>query len=1184
MANTYKLTINDIPKDNTNLEFSYNQNGGSTQTLSIDRKNYICTLKEFSYTKAIYQPGEIQIELQLRKQSNTIISFSEVKTIHNAFIKKFLQLQYTGNEPLNIAENYYTFDVKIEKKGSGKPLTVQIQAFDPLKFLALDKFCMAYTCKKLIKDIIINSEVWPDDIPQKLIYKFKSNDIIEKEIKKSNSAIKSLDEEINNLKDEIKKLDEEIKKLKKEKKETEKKEKEKEKKEKLYEKKVKEKEEKLKEKKEEKKEEAFVISNAHFLTYQNNTKEFIQPYLVQYNESFLDFLVRVTNRCGEFFYYEGGKIHIGWEKTEPITIKEYVSVKFPQEISTAWTNNAIADIHNDYTREDGKNLKNATSPKVMRDSELASDENLAKIPPKDKYTSWQDFALFPGCYLVSNVSEALNSANLIEMIEFFFFNTAASSTNNKQLSDIANDAYEKSNFNSNELYFTERQNGNDLHPFSTNDTNKSANSLTAYCLDFYTNIRNGIEAAERSRLQIELGDHFYGTSLGSLIQFEGDEQQYIVVRIVNQIKSQDNNEGETLNIEVIPYTEGENVYPPSAHVEAIRSAKAQRAIVTHNQDPLKMNRVRVRYPWQGDSKDSTPWIRIALPMASDGSGFNFLPEVGDEAIINYENGNIEKPYVEGMVYSGGQTVPCDFKRTSGRVISSVNGHSIIFSDPGKMNPVHSLSPALSTISTFIGTPIFSIDDRKAAGGIELTDEYGFYSISMSSDKRAISVDSPFGKVDINAFTGITISAPNGNVRIEGKNIDIVAGNNLSISSGNNINTEFWPFKWGNEGFEETIDGKEFGMDLLKTTLGKFSPIDMKLIRTIMETFLRPIGGTMLIKSNRYLRLEAGKGSANLFGREFIKQRWINSVSTSGALTHNRATKDFKEEFTEGIRENINIGSLKAEIDRHFNAHKNNHREINNAKNDFERQAQNVNNDFNKTTTAVEIIEQHKKPKFEIKKLSRKSPRKAGLEQLALQINQSASALYKQVENATKDKVWKNCIKSCPKPLKKVFDNNKIKALMDEVISPAYYLQNDGTYRDYNDNVAIDKTAKRKVLQKALEILVNEHNNKNPFKITLPNGNPNHVNDQSWDSWVDQIGMTVQTQPQSSSPKDFFMKTWNFNFGDWMEQYAWDSTDDGKILISEKKGETLHIDQGMLQAHTFQVPNNELASLKDSLKN
>ena len=1090
---------------------------------------------------------------------NGSLSFSDIEAAHNLLMSKYINVEFqdslTDSETFYIAELFRVFDVQVEKRmASGDTLSVVVKAFDPLKHLTLDKFCSAYTCKKLIKDVIMNEKVWPVMAPVN----------IKDELTNAKTAM----EEINKLKYELQTQDNaQAEKTKKE---------------------IKEKEEK-----------SFIVTNTSFLTYSDNKNktftEFIQPYLVQYNESFLDFIVRVTNRCGEFFYFESGKIHIGWEKTEPVTIRKFDSITFPKEVSTAWAENSIADIHNDYTLKENKNLKNTEAPDQFRDFELASDENLRSIPEKGQYTSWKDFALFPGCFLVSLVSDALCSQNLADIIADLGISTAAKMSNSVMLSKQANDGYETQNFGGE--YKEERTNDKEIFPFSTSDTNKSVDFPIAYSLEYYTKIRNEVAKAERSRIKVGLGDNFYPVSLGSMIKFEGDSQLYIVVSIESRIGGNPGEGGfpcgENFGIEIIPYKEKSIAYPVSAHVSPIRTSKAQRAIITHNQDPLKLNRVRVRYPWQGktdskdeltSSEDSTPWISIALPMASNGSGFNFLPEVGDEAIINYESGNIERPYVEGMVYSGGQTVPCDFKRTSGRVISSVNGHSIIFSDPGKMNPVHSLSPALSTISTFIGTPIFSIDDRKAAGGIELTDEYGFYSISMSSDKRAISVDSPFGKVDINAFTGITISAPNGNVRIEGKNIDIVAGNNLSISSGNNINTEFWPFKLSKKGFEETIDGKEFGMDLLKTTLGKFSPIDMKLIRTIMETFLRPIGGTMLIKSNRYLRLEAGKGSANLFGREFIKQRWINSVSTSGALTHNRATKDFKEEFTEGIRENINIGSLKAEIDRHFNAHKNNHREINNAKNDFERQAQNVNNDFNKTTTAVEIIEQHKKPKFEIKKLSRKSPRKAGLEQLALQINQSASALYKQVENATKDKVWKNCIKSCPKPLKKVFDNNKIKALMDEVISPAYYLQNDGTYRDYNDNVAIDKTAKRKVLQKALEILVNEHNNKNPFKITLPNGNPNHVNDQSWDSWVDQIGMTVQTQPQSSSPKDFFMKTWNFNFGDWMEQYAWDSTDDGKILISEKKGETLHIDQGMLQAHTFQVPNNELASLKDSLKN
>ena len=168
MANTYKLTINDIPKENLNLELTYNQKDESTQTLSINNTNYKCTLNKFSYKKAIYQPGEIHIELQVGKESNAAISFSEVKDIHNAFIGKFFQLQYTGKKSLNIAERYYTFDVKIEKQGSGKPLTVKIQAFDPLKFLALDKYCMAYTCKKLVTDIITKIDIWPNNLPKKL--------------------------------------------------------------------------------------------------------------------------------------------------------------------------------------------------------------------------------------------------------------------------------------------------------------------------------------------------------------------------------------------------------------------------------------------------------------------------------------------------------------------------------------------------------------------------------------------------------------------------------------------------------------------------------------------------------------------------------------------------------------------------------------------------------------------------------------------------------------------------------------------------------------------------------------------------------------------------------------------------------------------------------------------------------
>ena len=45
-------------------------------------------------------------------------------------------------------------------------------------------------------------------------------------------------------------------------------------------------------------------------------QEHIFPYLVQYNESYYDFLKRITNRWGEFLYYEDGK----WIETAPLEI------------------------------------------------------------------------------------------------------------------------------------------------------------------------------------------------------------------------------------------------------------------------------------------------------------------------------------------------------------------------------------------------------------------------------------------------------------------------------------------------------------------------------------------------------------------------------------------------------------------------------------------------------------------------------------------------------------------------------------------------------------------------------------------------------------------------------------------------------------------------------------------------
>lgn len=902
---SYTLTIHNVPQENNNIELSYNSNDGrSTESTIIGNSTWTYTLQSLSYSKAIYKPGELIFKLQ-------ITGCSGVNAIYSTFKGKKIELTaQADNKSSSIAKDYYIFGIQIEKKGNVYYAT--FQAYDPFKFLTLDTYCKAYTGKKFIQDIFLNKELWPNNITDKNLKGISIEDI-----DATQKKIKELNEQIEKETDTEKKKE--------------------------LEKQRNEEEENLVVKKGQ----FIIIPKAKYLTYKmgSETKEFIQPYLVQYNESFFDFLVRVSNRCGEFLYYEDGYFNIGWEKKtkkdkddkeqDDITpITEYVSVNFSDETATAWKENYIVSSHHNYPlinkdnrikryptllpldeeklqTEYGKgyNVEEKGGGKIditgtdqsgtpitikdksrsdyevnvadlqCQDSYLASDENLVSLPPKDKYTKWGDFALWPGCYLINVFTDIVNSANIAEAIANVTFSTFATSMSSLALAADANNNYETEYFNNeNDIYKKERKNGDHIHPFSTSEENKNTtlSSYVTFSLEFYETVRKGIETNERSRIQIALGDHFYPLTLGSLIELDGEK--YIVV----QMNGCANSGTETLDIEVIPYKENEFVFPPAAPVGPIREAKAQRAFITHNTDPLKMNRVRVRYPWQGQTEDPTPWIRIALPMASDGSGFNFLPQIGDEAIINYENGNIEKPYVEGMLYTRAaeedeSTVPYAFKQDKARVISSVNGHSIIFSDPpASTNVFNGLIPLWKTINSFYPTVLkgkLPDYNKKAMGGIEFTDEHGLYSISMSSDKRAISIDSPLGKVDINAFTGITISAPNGNVRIEGKNIDIVAGNNLSISSGNNIASHFWHMKdkkW-KEGW------KDFGKTMGTDVLSKIEVIDMNLIRTALETIVRPCGGTMLIKSNRYLCFEAGKGEAQIAGRQTVKQLGLRNT-------------------------------------------------------------------------------------------------------------------------------------------------------------------------------------------------------------------------------------------------------------------------------------------------------------------
>ncbi|NGM68011.1 phage tail protein [Natronolimnobius sp. AArcel1] len=189
-------------------------------------------------------------------------------------------------------------------------------------------------------------------------------------------------------------------------------------------------------------------------------------------------------------------------------------------------------------------------------------------------------------------------------------------------------------------------------------------------------------------------------------------------------------------------------------------------IVTDNDDPKDLGRVKLRFPWR-DADDESYWARIATPMAGDEYGTYFLPEVDDEVLVAFENGDIHEPYVIGSLWNGEQKPP---RRNEGhnntREIRSRSDHTIAFddSDDGSI-----------TIRTSDGHEIV-VDDSSGSETVAIRDDRG---------KNTITLDSSSGRISIEADDELDLSASK--ISIDGtKSVEISGGTDVDISSKNTI--------------------------------------------------------------------------------------------------------------------------------------------------------------------------------------------------------------------------------------------------------------------------------------------------------------------------------------------------------------------------------------------------------------
>jgi phage protein D len=106
------------------------------------------------------------------------------------------------------------------------------------------------------------------------------------------------------------------------------------------------------------------------------------------------------------------------------------------------------------------------------------------------------------------------------------------------------------------------------------------------------------------------------------------------------------------------------------------------AIVTNNNDPSQLGRVKLKFPWLSDSFESD-WAPMSQLGAGPKSGAVFLPEVDDEVLVGFDHGDMSRPYVIGGLHNGvdkpvlGEDL-FDNGKVKRRGIVSRNGHHLIF--------------------------------------------------------------------------------------------------------------------------------------------------------------------------------------------------------------------------------------------------------------------------------------------------------------------------------------------------------------------------------------------------------------------------------------------------------------------------------------------------------------------------
>jgi len=102
----------------------------------------------------------------------------------------------------------------------------------------------------------------------------------------------------------------------------------------------------------------------------------------------------------------------------------------------------------------------------------------------------------------------------------------------------------------------------------------------------------------------------------------------------------------------------------------------------------KHGRVKIHFHWDRDSKkdeNSSCWVRVASPWAGKGWGMINIPRIGQEVIVDFLEGDPDRPIITGRVYNAEQVPP--YELPANQTQSGIKSRSSKGGGPDNFNEI-----------------------------------------------------------------------------------------------------------------------------------------------------------------------------------------------------------------------------------------------------------------------------------------------------------------------------------------------------------------------------------------------------------------------------------------------------------------------------------------------------------------